>query len=234
MPFATVMAMDVNEALAEVGVRVPDVLIPRSGIDLQAWAVVACDQFTSQPEYWQQVEQIVGEAPSTLRLTFPEVYLEDPDPDSRIAAINQAMAAYLGAGLLDQHAQTMVLVRRETRHGVVRWGLMVALDLEQYSWQPDARTLIRATEGTILDRLPPRVAIRQRNKRPSEMQLKMPQMVFFCFVNSAHSARRNPIPSAPARSRWRPAQCSCVRCGWSAACRRHRKRQRWSLCPASM
>ena len=74
----------------------------------------------------------------------------------------------------------------------------------------------------------------ERNKRPSEMQLKMPQMVFFCFVNSAHSARRNPIPSAPARSRWRPAQCSCVRCGWSAACRRHRKRQRWSLCPASM
>ena len=74
----------------------------------------------------------------------------------------------------------------------------------------------------------------ERNKRPSEMQLKMPQMVFFCFVNLAHSARRNPIPSAPARSRWRPAQCSCVRCGWSAACRRHRKRQRWSLCPASM
>ena len=74
----------------------------------------------------------------------------------------------------------------------------------------------------------------ERNKRPSEMQLKMSQMVFFCFVNSAHSARRNPIPSAPARSRWRPAQCSCVRCGWSAACRRHRKRQRWSLCPASM
>ena len=74
----------------------------------------------------------------------------------------------------------------------------------------------------------------ERNKRPSEMQLKMPQMVFFCFVNSAHSARRNPIPSAPARSRWRPAQCSCVRCGCSAACRRHRKRQRWSLCPASM
>ena len=163
--------MDVNEALAEVGVRVPDVLIPRSGIDLQAWAVVACDQFTSQPEYWQQVEQIVGEAPSTLRLTFPEVYLEDPDPDSRIAAINQAMAAYLGAGLLDQHAQTMVLVRRETRHGVVRWGLMVALDLEQYSWQPDARTLIRATEGTILDRLPPRVRIRE------EAALELPHIM---------------------------------------------------------
>ena len=157
--FATVMVMDVHEALAEVGVRVPDVLLPTTA--LASWAVVACDQFTSQPDYWQQVEQLVGDAPSTLRLIFPEVYLERPDPDARIAAINDAMARYVDEGLFVQHPQTMVLVRRETRHGVVRWGLIVALDLEQYSWQPDARTLIRATEGTILDRLPPRVRIRE-------------------------------------------------------------------------
>ena len=74
--------MDVNEALAEVGVRVPDVLIPRSGIDLQAWAVVACDQFTSQPEYWQQARELVGDQPSTLNLIFPEVYLGQPDSEA--------------------------------------------------------------------------------------------------------------------------------------------------------
>lgn len=151
--------MDATAALAGIGVRVPDVLLPTS--DLHAWAVVACDQFTSQPGYWQQVEATVGEAPSTLRLTFPEVYLDEPEPERRITAINSAMSDYLGGGLFEEHPDTMVLVRRETRHGVVRWGLMVALDLEHYSWEPDARTLIRATEGTILDRLPPRVAIRR-------------------------------------------------------------------------
>ena len=153
------MGMDVNAELAALGVRVPDVLLPTS--DLFAWAVVACDQFTSQPDYWREADEIVGDQPSTLRLIFPEVYLDEPDADGRVTSINAAMADYLARGLFAEHPATMVLVRRETRHGVVRWGLMVALDLEQYSWQPDARTLIRATEGTILDRLPPRVAIRQ-------------------------------------------------------------------------
>lgn len=151
--------MDVNDDLAALGVRVPDVLLPTS--DLLPWAVVACDQFTSQPEYWREADDIVGDQPSTLRLIFPEVYLDEPDPEQRIAAINASMADYLARGLFTEYPATMVLVRRETRLGVVRWGLMVALDLEQYSWQPDARSLIRATEGTILDRLPPRVAIRQ-------------------------------------------------------------------------
>lgn len=157
--------MDVNAELADLGVRVPDVLLPSS--DLLPWAVVACDQFTSQPDYWREVDELVGDQPSTLRLIFPEVYLDEAEPERRIGAINTAMADYLADGLFTEHPATMVLVRRETRHGVVRWGLMVALDLEQYSWQPDARTLIRATEGTILDRLPPRVAIRQ--KAPLEL-----------------------------------------------------------------
>lgn len=153
--------MDLPAALARVGVRVPDVLLPRPGTDLNAWAVVACDQFTSQPEYWQRVAELVGDKPSTLNLIFPEVYLEQPDVDARIAAINQSMTGYQADGVTLTHPSTMVLVRRETVHGAVRWGLIIALDLEQYSWEPDARTLIRATEGTILDRLPPRVMIRE-------------------------------------------------------------------------
>ncbi|MFT4216796.1 MAG: DUF1015 domain-containing protein [Micropruina sp.] len=153
--------MDLHAALARVGVRVPDILLPRPGVDLNAWAVVACDQFTSQPEYWQQVATVADGKPSTLNLIFPEAYLEEPDADARIASINAAMRQYVADGLFTTHPATMVLVRRETGHGVVRWGLMVALDLEQYSWEPDSRTLIRATEGTILDRLPPRVLVRE-------------------------------------------------------------------------
>lgn len=153
--------MDVSAALARVGVRVPDILLPRAEVDLKTWAVIACDQFTSQPEYWQQVGELVGDRPSTLNLVYPEVYLDEADPQRRIRSIHAAMESYLADDLLVTHSQTMVLVRRETGHGVVRWGLMVALDLEQYSWEPDARTLIRATEGTILDRLPPRVMVRE-------------------------------------------------------------------------
>lgn len=153
--------MDLHAALARVGVRVPDILLPRSGTDLNAWAVVACDQFTSQPDYWQQVAEVVGDQPSALNLIFPEVYLDEPDPERRIASINAAMRRYVADGLFESKPATMVLVRRETSHGAVRWGLMLALDLEHYSWESGARTLIRATEGTILDRLPPRVQVRE-------------------------------------------------------------------------
>ena len=153
--------MDLHATLARVGVRVPDVLLPRPGIDLNAWAVVACDQFTSQPDYWHQVSEIVGDKPSTLNLIFPEVYLEQPDREARITSINATTRRYLADDLFDAHPATMVLVRRETSHGAVRWGLMVALDLEHYSWESGDRTLIRATEGTILDRLPPRVQVRE-------------------------------------------------------------------------
>ncbi len=90
--------MDLHAALARVGVRVPDILLPRPGIDLNAWAVVACDQFTSQPEYWQQVRGIVGDQPSTLSLIFPEVYLDQPDPEG---AINATMRQYLDEGLFE-------------------------------------------------------------------------------------------------------------------------------------
>ncbi len=153
--------MDLHAALARVGVRVPDILLPRPGTDLNAWAVVACDQFTSQPDYWQQVTEIVGDQPSTLNLIFPEVYLDEPDSERRIASINAAMRRYVADGLFESKPATMILVRRETGHGAARWGLMLALDLEHYSWESGARTLIRATEGTILDRLPPRVQVRE-------------------------------------------------------------------------
>ncbi len=153
--------MTYEDTLARIGVRTPDILLPRADVDLQRWAVVACDQYTAQPDYWTGVEELVGEAPSTLRLIYPEVYLGEPDSTARIDAINASMREYLDRGLLTTYERALLLVRRVTATGVVRWGLMVALDLEKYSWTAADRTLIRATEGTILDRIPPRKQVRK-------------------------------------------------------------------------
>ncbi len=147
--------------LAALGMRVGDVLLPGPGTALETWAVVACDQFTSQPDYWAGVEAEVGDARSTLRLVLPEVYLGRPDTEDRIAAINATMAGYLDAGAFTRLPDTIVLVRRTTGSGTTRWGLMVALDLDQYDWSADSRTLIRATEGTIPERVAQRSAIRR-------------------------------------------------------------------------
>jgi Protein of unknown function (DUF1015) len=153
--------MSHEQTLARIGVRLADILLPRPDVDLQRWAVVACDQYTAQSDYWAAVEELVKDTPSTLRLIYPEVFLGEPHPQSRIDAINASMRDYLERGLLDTYEETLLLVRRETTAGVVRWGVMAALDLERYSWNTDDRTLIRATEGTILDRIPPRKRIRE-------------------------------------------------------------------------
>ncbi len=183
--------MDLHAALARVGVRVPDILLPRPGVDLNTWAVVACDQFTSQPEYWWEAAELVAGRPSTLNLIFPEVYLAEPDPDARIRSINTAMAECLDKGFLETHPATMVLVRRSTQHGTVRWGLIVALDLEQYSWGEHDLTLIRATEGTILDRLPPRVAVRR------EAPLELPHIMV--LIDDPDRAVIEPLAAASER-----------------------------------
>ena len=142
-----------------IGIQIPRVFLPRIGVDLGKWAVIACDQFTSQPEYWRKVEEIVGEAPSTLNLIFPEVYLEKPGADERIRRIQQTMLAYLSSGLLVPH-QGMVYVERRMGNKMRR-GLVLALDLEHYDYTRGSHSLIRATEGTIVDRLPPRIRIRE-------------------------------------------------------------------------
>ena len=147
--------------LAKLALQVPTVLLPKAGIDLNRWAVIACDQYTSEPEYWQAVDQLVAEQPSTLRLVFPEVYLEDEDGDARIAAINASMDQYLAEGVLTEQGKGFILLDRKTSHVESRKGLIVALDLEAYDYRPGSKTLIRATEGTIVDRLPPRIRVRE-------------------------------------------------------------------------
>lgn len=142
----------------DIGIRTPDMLLPKKGTDLNKWAVIACDQYTSQPEYWQKVEALVGKAPSTLNLIFPEVYLEKPGEVERIEHIQANMQSYMKKGILQEHPG-MVLVAR-TVGGRTRHGLMLCLDLECYDYTRGSTSLIRATEGTIIERLPPRMKIR--------------------------------------------------------------------------
>lgn len=143
----------------DLGIQIPQVYLPRTGTDLTKWAVIACDQFTSQPEYWNEVEKIVGDAPSTLNLTFPEVYLEKPDGDERIKNIQATMRKYMDEGVLQPH-DGLVYVER-TVDGKTRKGIVLCLDLESYDYNKGSSSLIRATEGTIVDRLPPRMKIRE-------------------------------------------------------------------------
>jgi hypothetical protein len=147
---------------SKIAVQVPDLYLPRPGVDLTKWAVIACDQYTSQPEYWHKVEEFVGEAPSTLNLIFPEVYLEQPGAEERIQRIQKTMLEYLSSGLLVNHSG-MVYVERRVGNKL-RKGLVLALDLEQYDYNRGSSSLIRATEGTIIERLPPRIRIREAAK----------------------------------------------------------------------
>ncbi len=150
-----------TKQLKKLGVHVPEILLPAGGVDLTKWAVIACDQYTSQPEYWENVNRAVGDSPSTLRLIFPEIYLKDDDAGKRIAAINQTMEQYLDQGILESQGQCFILTDRSTPCTPSRKGLILALDLECYDYMQGAQTLIRATEGTVLDRIPPRVKIRE-------------------------------------------------------------------------
>lgn len=139
-------------------IKVPEILLP-DGADMQKWAVNACDQYTSDYAYWQQLDKIVGENPSALRLVFPEIYLKD-NPDKRIADINAHMNTYIKGGVFKSVKSGFVLVERTTQSGT-RTGIVLAVDLEQYDFSKDSKALIRSTEATIIERIPPRVKIRE-------------------------------------------------------------------------
>ena len=145
--------------ISDLGIQIPRVYLPKKGTDLNKWAVIACDQFTSQPEYWNDVEAIVGDAPSTLNLTFPEVYLEQAGGDARIQNVQTTMREYMDQGILQPH-DGLVYVERMVA-GKTRKGIVLCLDLEAYDYNKGSSSLIRATEGTIVDRLPPRIKIRE-------------------------------------------------------------------------
>ena len=136
-----------------------DILLPRKDIDYEKWSVIACDQYTSQPEYWQRVEKNVGDAPSTLRIVYPEVYLSDGD--KRIGEINAKMNSYIENEIFKEYKNTLIFVERTQSDKKVREGIIGAVDLEAYDFSKGSESLIRATEGTVLERIPPRVKIRE-------------------------------------------------------------------------
>ena len=143
----------------KIGVQVPDLLLPNNTIDMHKWAVIACDQYTSQPEYWERVRETVGDAPSTFKLILPEAWLEKPEAPELIKASQLAMRDYLDQGIFTP-AKGFMLVER-TVGDAIQTGLIAALDLETYDYTQGSKTLIRASEGTVIDRLPPRMAVRR-------------------------------------------------------------------------
>ena len=149
-----------NDLFQNLPFRPADILLPR-GCDLSLWSVVACDQYTSQPEYWQRVEERVGRAPSALRLILPESCLEGPNVETDITEINNTMSRYLREGRFEEHPGALFYVERTLSNGKVRRGLIGMVDLEQYNYESRSQAPVRATEGTVLTRIPPRVAVRK-------------------------------------------------------------------------
>ena len=143
--------------------RAGNILIPKK-TDMTKWSVVACDQYTSEPEYWNEVTEIVGDAPSTLNLTLPEIYLEESDVNERIKRINENMNKLLAEDFFNELEDSMIYLERTQSDGKVREGLMGIVDLEDYSYEVGSQTLIRATEKTVIERIPPRVKVRENAK----------------------------------------------------------------------
>ncbi len=137
-----------------------NILLPKD-VDMTKWSVVACDQYTSEPEYWKEVEKEVGSSPSTLNLILPELYLEDTDVEDRIKKINKTMEEYLDESIFNEYKDTMIYLERTQKDGKVREGLMAMVDLEDYSYEKGSQTLIRATEKTVIERIPPRLKVRE-------------------------------------------------------------------------
>ena len=150
-----------HSAGAAVAFKPADILLPARGTDYSKWSVIACDQYTSQPEYWERAERAVGGAPSTLRLVLPEAYLDSPGLEKRIDSINLAQKEYLDSGLFEEYKDSMVYVRRIQSDGSLREGLVGAIDLEEYDYLPGSQSQVRATEATVAERIPPRLKIRQ-------------------------------------------------------------------------
>ena len=150
-----------KEKFSKLGFYPADILLPNKDVDMEKWAVVACDQFTSEPEYWERVEKTVGDAPSTLRLILPEANLKAPNVDEFIADINASMDKYLKENIFETLKDSLIYIERGQSDGKIRHGLIGMVDLDQYDFTPGSGALIRATEGTVLDRIPPRARVRR-------------------------------------------------------------------------
>ena len=168
-----------------------DILLP-DGVSMETWSVIACDQFASQPEYWQQAQQLVGNAPSTLNLILPEAYLSDNNFPA-IDKINKAMADYCQQEVFRLYPACFIYVERTLLNGSVRKGVMGAVDLETYDFHPQSQSAIRATEETVAERIPPRMDIRRN------APLELPHVLLLCDDSEKQlieslTARKDSLP----------------------------------------
>lgn len=143
-----------------------DILLPRDA-EYEKWAVIACDQFTSEPEYWQETEKLTEGAVTALDLILPEIYLGEADVDKRIDKIAANMYGYLDSDVFEEHKNALIYVERIQTDGVLRAGVVGAADLEEYDYSKGSTSQIRATEATVTERIPPRIKVRE--KAPIEL-----------------------------------------------------------------
>ena len=151
--------MDYLEKFEKLGVKIPNILLPKPGTDYSKYAVLACDQYAAQPDYWERVKNYVGDSPSTLHMTLPEAWLLSGDRDYEKRA--KAMEKYLSDGILEEIGEGFIFTERDTPDGT-RFGLVAAFDLEKYDYSPGTDSLIKVTERTDITRVAPRVEIRKR------------------------------------------------------------------------
>lgn len=137
-----------------------DILLPNEKTDISKWSVVACDQYTSEPEYWKDVENIVGDKLSTLNMILPEIYLEESDVDTRIENIHKTMEKYLSSGIFNEYKNSYIYIERIQSNGILRQGLIGMIDLEEYDYSKGSTSSVRATEATVVERIPPRIKVR--------------------------------------------------------------------------
>ena len=156
--------MDYLEKFKKLGVKIPNILLPKPGTDYSKYAVLACDQYAAQPDYWERVKNYVGDSPSTLHMTLPEAWLLSGDKDYEKRA--KAMEKYLSDGTLEEIGDGFIFTERDTPDGT-RFGLVAAFDLEKYDYNPGTDSLIKVTERTDITRVAPRVEIRK--KAPLEL-----------------------------------------------------------------
>ncbi len=148
------------KTINEYGIYIPEILLPKK-IDVKSWSVIACDQYTQNPEYWKKTSESAGSNPSTLNLILPEVYLNAEDKPARIEKIRKTMKEYISNGVFADPLNSFIYLERTTAFGRMRKGLMCCIDLETYEWKPFTTANIRATEATIVERIPPRMEIRK-------------------------------------------------------------------------
>ena len=137
-----------------------DILIPNNETDMTKWSVIACDQYTSEAEYWNQTAENVGDSLSALNLILPEIYLENDDVSDRIDNIHNNMEKYLSNGIFDEYKNSMIYIERIQNNGILRAGILGMIDLEEYDFSKGSTSQVRATEATVIERIPPRVKIR--------------------------------------------------------------------------